>query len=59
MDYRFFKLNIGGVIDTAQTLRLPDDDAAVSHARNFGKGCAVEIWVGSRKLAVVPPEARR
>lgn len=59
MDYRFFKLNAGGVVDTAQIVRLPNDDAAVVHARGFGNGAAVEIWVGSRRLALLPPDARR
>jgi len=59
MDYRFFKMNAGGAVDTAQVMRLASDDLAMSHARSFGKGTAVEIWVGARKIAIVPPAARR
>ena len=58
IDYRFFKLNLGGVVDTAEVLRLPDDEAAVTHARLIGNGCAVEVWAGRRKLALIPPTAR-
>lgn len=57
-EYRFFKLNFSGVVDSAERLRLPDDDAAVGHARSFGNGSAVEVWAGTRKLAVVPPLVR-
>lgn len=55
IDYRFFKLNAGGVVDTALVLRLPDDEAAFTHARGFGNGSAVEVWVGARRLALLPP----
>lgn len=58
IDYRFFKLNAGGVVDTAQVLRLPDDEAAVVHARGFSNGSAVEVWVGARRLALLPPVAQ-
>lgn len=57
-EYRFFKLNFSGVVDTADRLRLPDDEAAVVHARVFGNGSTVEVWAGARKLAVVPPSVR-
>ncbi|QYE36267.1 MULTISPECIES: hypothetical protein [Sphingosinicellaceae] len=57
LDYRFFKLNAGGVVDTAQVLRLPSDEAAVVHARGFGNGSAVEVWVGARRLVLLPPAA--
>lgn len=57
-DYRFFRLNAGGVVDTAQVLRLADDDAALAHARAFGNGEAVEVWVRDRKIATVPPKPR-
>lgn len=59
MDYRFFRLNVGGVVDTAQVLRLPNDEAAIVHAKGFGNGCAVEVWVGARRLALLPPAAHR
>lgn len=58
-DYRFFRLNDGGVVDTALVLRLPGDDAALVHARGFGNGKAVEVWVRDNKIATLPPEARR
>lgn len=58
MDYRFFRLNTGGVVDTAQIIRLNSDDAAMIHARAFGNGNAVEVWVRDRKIATIPPSAR-
>ncbi len=57
-DYRFFKLNVGGVVDTAEVLRLPNDEAAVTHAHGIANGFAVEVWSGQRKLALVPPAPR-
>ena len=58
MEYKFFRMNMGGVVDTAQTVRLADDTAAVSHAQGFGGGLAVEIWRRDRKIATVPPAPR-
>ena len=58
MDYRFFRLNSGGVVDTAQILPLNNDAAAMLHARAFGNGSAVEVWVRDRKIATIPPAAR-
>lgn len=55
MDYRFFRLNSGGVVDTAQVLRLRSDDDALLHARVFGNGNSVEVWLQNRKIATVPP----
>ena len=58
MDYRFFRVNAGGLVDTAQIIRLGSDDAAFHHARAFGNGRAVEVWVRDRKIATIPPSLR-
>jgi len=55
MNYRFFRVNAAGVIDNAQVISLAGNDDAFVHARGFGNGQAVEIWLESRKIATVLP----
>lgn len=57
-DYRLFKLSSSGVIDSGWTVRFVDDEAACDHARTLADATPVEVWEGSRKVAVVHPTGR-
>ncbi len=54
-EFQFFKLNAAGVVDSASRLRLPDDAAALAHARSQRENACIEVWAGTRRVAVVPP----
>jgi len=54
-EYRFFRLNAGGMIDSGVRERLPDDAAALAHAQALADARGVEVWMGSRRIAKVPP----
>ena len=53
-EYRLYRLNITGIVDTAESGLFANDGEALAHARVFGEGQAVEVWQGSREVAVVP-----
>lgn len=53
--YRFFELNVSGVVDTAWETRFRDDQAALDHAAHRSTGRALEVWQGSRRVALFPP----
>ena len=59
VEYRFFRLNAAGLVDSAERLRLANEAAALDHARGFGDGDAVEVWQGGKRIASVPPTRRR
>ena len=58
IEYRFFRLNAAGIVDSAERLRLPNDEAAIEHARALRDEARIEIWAGSRKVGVTPPARR-
>ena len=53
-EYRLYRLNVTGIVDTAESALFADDGAALAHARVFGNGQTVEVWQGSREVAVIP-----
>lgn len=55
VEYQIFRLNAAGIVDSAERVRLADDDAALSLAREWQDTARIEIWAGSRKVGVVPP----
>ena len=58
-EYNFFRMNPSGVIDTANAMRLHDDDSALTHARDMDHSGPVEIWTGKRRITIVPPRTDR
>lgn len=54
-EYRLFRINAGGMVDTAVVLRFADDASALDHAQDFGDGRLVEVWRGGRRIGNVPP----
>lgn len=55
VEYQFLHFNPGGVIDSAERLRLPGDDEAMARARSVRAAVRIEVWSGSRRVGVVPP----
>ena len=55
VEYRIFRVNAAGMIDSGQRLRLIDDGAAIAHARGMNEQRLVEVWSGNRRVGVVPP----
>jgi hypothetical protein len=58
-EYRFFKLNASGMIDTAAVLRLADDFSALSHARDLHEPQPVEIWRGRHQVGITAAAIER
>ncbi len=58
-EYNFFRMNPSGVVDSAKLLKLSDDEAAIAHAREMHHSGQVEVWLGKRKIAIVPPAIDR
>jgi len=54
-EFKFFKLNAAGLVDSASYIRLPDEDAALAHAKDQAEDGCIEVWSGARRVAVVPP----
>lgn len=54
-EYSFLTMNGSGVIDTVKLVKLPDEDAALRHARAMACARSIEIWASKRKVAIVPP----
>ena len=53
-DYRFYSVDVDGHIDApAFVAELPSDEAAKQHATALINGRDIEIWDGSRRVAVV------
>ena len=55
MEYRFFRHNAAGIVDSAERIRFDDDEAAVAYGRALRHDSLVEIWAGPRRVALVPP----
>ena len=55
-EYRFFRMNPGGMVDTGTRERLADDEAAIARARLFVDVRGVEVWSGSRRIVKLPPQ---
>lgn len=55
-EYRFFKVNPGGMIDSGTRERLPDDEAAIARGRLLVDSSGVEVWAGGRRIAKLPPQ---
>ena len=54
-EFRFFKINAGGMIDAVEYGRFSDESAALDHARTLS-GRLIEVWRSNRRIAnVVPP----
>ncbi len=58
-EYKFFRLNLSGVVDTAKVLKFSDDETAIGHARDFYHPGQVEVWAGKRRIGIVPPMVDR
>ena len=58
-EYRFFRMNGWGVVDTGGYARFTDDASALGHAREMGHAGKVEVWAGPRRVGVVLPTGQR
>lgn len=56
VEYRFFRINPGGMIDSGTRERLPDDEAAIARARALSDNRSIEVWAGDRRIAKLPPQ---
>lgn len=55
--YRFYALTHDGhVAGPSSSCRLPNDAAAVKHAKIIIEDDAIEIWQGTRVVAYVTPD---
>jgi hypothetical protein len=55
LEYLIFSINASGGISTPTTaVSCPDDAQAVAEAKALNLGLMVEIWQGSRQVAVLP-----
>ncbi len=55
--FRFYALtNDGHVVQPATDCHLPDDAAAVRHAKIIIEDNAIEIWQGARVVARINPD---
>ena len=48
--YRAYVVGPDGVFQTAHSLDCKDDDAAVEAAKQYVKGCDVEVWQQRRRI---------
>ena len=55
-EFKFYTLNSAGLVDSASSIKLADDDAALAYAKAKAEVGMVEVWSGSRRVAVVPPQ---
>lgn len=53
-EYTLFKLNLSGVVDTAEIHRLDCDDSALLRAKSIGHIYSVEVFAGKRRVGVIP-----
>jgi hypothetical protein len=51
--YRVYALGEDGHIKGRTEIDCPDDDAALERAKNLVDGHAVELWEGSRCIALI------
>lgn len=55
--YRFYTLtDEGHIVRPSSSCRLPDDAAAVQHAKLVIEDNAIEIWEGTRVVARINPD---
>jgi hypothetical protein len=60
IEYRVYKLDVSGRIAFVPDIILcADDDAAIFGARPYADGHTLEIWAGTRRVAIVPPDRGR
>ena len=57
IEYRFFRINAGGMVDSGVRIRLADDEAAAAHARTLSDDRVVEVWAGQRRVLKLPPSS--
>ncbi len=54
--YRFYPINAGGRIRGPAVVHdLPDDAAALIHAKHLKADCDIEIWQGTRLVETFKP----
>ena len=54
-EFRFFKINAGGMIDAVEYGRFSTESAARDHARTLS-GRLIEVWRRNQRIGnVVPP----
>ena len=53
-EYKIFRLNDSGVVDSANRLPFADDGAATAHARSLSHPGRVEVWAGQRRVCILP-----
>ena len=58
-EYSFFRMNLSGVPDSANAIRLRDDESALTVAREMYHSGPVEVWTGKRRITIVPPMVDR
>ncbi len=58
-EYRIYRLNAFGVVDTARSFGFPDDEAAAAHARGLFHPGKIEVWSGKTRICVIPPALER
>jgi hypothetical protein len=51
-DYRVYPLGRRHIVGRTE-IHWPDDDAALERAKNLADGHAVELWEGSRCIALI------
>ena len=55
IDYQLYFLTLAGHTVRRQEFELPNDEAAVAHAKQYVDGKALELWAGSRIVARIEP----
>lgn len=53
-DYRVYHLNRDGHIVRGEYVAAADDDRAIQLVRDLAHDSDCEIWLGSRKVALIP-----
>lgn len=55
IEYRVYRLDASGrIASIPHVIECADDDAALVMAQVYIDGHALEIWAGSRRVALVP-----
>jgi len=55
-DYRVYRLNREGHIVRGEYVAAADDERAIQLVRDQAHDTDCEIWLGSRKVAVIPAD---
>ena len=55
-DYHFYKMDSAGKVFGPIFIKCEDDNAAVARAQQFADGFALDVWNGSRRVALIPAE---